>query len=319
MGTAIYLAVLFLFLTSGMASARWVIPIRWKRGADRILTLCLYLLLFFMGVKTGLIENIETKLAQIGLLALLVAGFTAAGSTITVILVRRLVVAITKAERSDPPSEGPSLELGKRVMSFLEHMRDPARLLLCVVSGAFLAAATPLFAWYSDTITEYLLYLLLFFVGVQMVQDETDIISVLKDPVSLILPLCTIVGTIGASFLVGLITDLTRAEALALGAGFGWYSLSGVLISELGDPLLGSVAFLSNLFRESIAFIAIPLLAGYGQRHAGISVGGATSMDVTLPMVEKSCGTEYVPISIAHGVILTLIVPFLVPFFYTSL
>jgi uncharacterized membrane protein YbjE (DUF340 family) len=85
----------------------------------------------------------------------------------------------------------------------------------------------------------------------------------------------------------------------------------------LGDPILGSVAFLSNLFRESIAFLSVPFLASFAQKRAGISVCGATSMDVTLPIVEKNCGPEYVPLSLAHGIILTLIVPFLVPFFYS--
>jgi len=59
-------------------------------------------------------------------------------------------------------------------------------------------------------------------------------------------------------------------------------------------------------------------LAGFGKQRAAISVCGATSMDVTLPMVEKFCGVDYVPLSLAHGILLTLVVPFLVPILYAS-
>ncbi|MCF7943275.1 MAG: lysine exporter LysO family protein, partial [Spirochaetia bacterium] len=44
----------------------------------------------------------------------------------------------------------------------------------------------------------------------------------------------------------------------------------------------------------------------------------ATSMDVTLPMVEKFCGVNYVPLALAHGIILTIIVPIIVPILYAS-
>jgi len=151
-----------------------------------------------------------------------------------------------------------------------------------------------------------------------MVQGKTDLISVLKNPISLALPLLTIFGTLLGSSIIPLFFDIDLSEALAVGAGFGWYSLSGVLISDLGDPVLGSIAFLSNLFRESAAFLLIPLLAGFGKQRAAISVCGATSMDVTLPMVEKFCGVDYVPLSLAHGILLTLVVPFLVPILYAS-
>lgn len=310
MDTLLYLLVLFAFLTAGMITAKTVIPRSWSGAVDNLLSLCLYLLLFFMGVRTGLIEDIAEKLTMIGSLALLFAALNAAGSAVMVILLGYLV-----RHRSIDVSEERLQESGEK-NSLLSHLKEPAKLLLCVISGALLAAFTPLFSWFSDSVADILLYLLLYFVGVQMYQSDTDVIGVFKDPRSLLLPLGTITGTLLSSLLVPLFVDIQIFESLAISSGFGWYSLSGVLISELGDPVLGSVAFLSNLFRESIAFLVIPLLAGFGKEYAAISVGGATSMDVTLPIVEKSCGTSYVPLSLAHGILLTLVVPFLVPLFY---
>ena len=313
MGTIWYLLTLFAFLAAGMVSARLVISARWSPAVDRLLTLSLYLLLFFMGVRTGLIDDIEQKLSMIGGLALLFAALTAFGSVFVVLLLKRLFHH-EQAAGQEGTLKGDGG--GRTAGSFLSHFKDPLQLFLCVAAGALLAYFTPVFSWFTDSITNIMLYLLLFFVGVQMVQNNTDVLGVLKDPVSILLPAATVVGTLAGSSLIPLFTELRMYEALAIGSGFGWYSLSGVLITELGDPVLGSVAFLSNLFRESIAFLMIPLLASYNKRHAAISIAGATSMDVTLPIIEKCDGTGYVPLSIAHGVILTLIVPFLVPFLY---
>ncbi|MCF7940270.1 MAG: lysine exporter LysO family protein [Spirochaetia bacterium] len=322
METIIYLLTLFAFLAAGMLSARIIIPRTWTSLVNRALSLCLYLLLFFMGVRTGLIEDITEKLSMIGELAFLFAAVTVAGSAFTVILLGFLVRTGEKegpvpalaagASAPEPVVPGPV----PASAGILGHLKEPLRLLLCVVAGAVLALLTPLFSWFNDSITNTTLYVLLFLVGVQMIQSNTDMISVFKNPISILLPIGTVAGSLVASCLIPLVSEVSLFESLSIASGFGWYSLSGVLIAELGDPILGSVAFLSNLFRESIAFLMIPLLASYGKKHAAISVGGATSMDVTLPIIEKSCGAAFVPLSLAHGILLTLIVPFLVPLFY---
>jgi uncharacterized membrane protein YbjE (DUF340 family) len=100
---------------------------------------------------------------------------------------------------------------------------------------------------------------------------------------------------------------------MALNAGFGWYSLSGVLIADLGDPILGAAAFFANLLRETTAFVFVPALRLLGRHESGIGLCGATSMDVTLPVLEDTWGAGVVPLAVAHGVIVSTLVPFLVP------
>jgi len=320
----VYLGLLFAALLLGAAAAGVkLIPQKAEKIIDLLLTICLYALLFSMGIKTGLIENIGSKLSMIGLTALAFALLTAGGSLLIVLisgyvylLFRKSRFKATKVQNRERKNTAANKK--KSFINIISHLKEPALLISIVVVGATAAATTNLFSWFSDSITEWLLYVLLFLVGVQMVHGKTDLLSVLKNPISLALPLLTIVGTLAGSSIIPLFFDINLSEALAVGAGFGWYSLSGVLISDLGDPLLGSIAFLSNLFRESTAFLLIPLLAGFGKQRAAISVCGATSMDVTLPMVEKFCGVDYVPLSLAHGILLTLVVPFLVPVLYAS-
>jgi len=324
MEMVVYLGLLFAALLGGAAAAAVkLLPQKTEKVIDFLLTVCLYALLFSMGIKTGLIENIGSKLSMIGLTAVAFALVTTGGSLIIVLITGYIYYLIRKscyAAVKTPGDDGtkPISNQKKSIVNIISHLKEPALLIGIVIVGATAAASTELFSWFSDSITEWLIYVLLFLVGVQMVHGKTDLISVLKNPISLALPLLTIVGTLAGSSIIPLFFDITLSESLAVSAGFGWYSLSGVLISDLGDPVLGSIAFLSNLFRESMAFLLIPLLAGFGKHRASISVCGATSMDVTLPMVEKFCGVDYVPLSLAHGILLTLVVPFLVPLLYAS-
>ncbi|MDO1895389.1 LysO family transporter, partial [Escherichia coli] len=57
-------------------------------------------------------------------------------------------------------------------------------------------------------------------------------------------------GLINASILA-----LPIDTALAMASGFGWYSLSGILLTGSFGPVIGSAAFFNDLSRELIAIM----------------------------------------------------------------
>ena len=126
----------------------------------------------------------------------------------------------------------------------------------------------------------------------------------------------TILSSFMWAALASLFINVPLHEVLAIGSGFGWYTLSGTLFTKMGSPLLGTVAFLSDLFRGISALMLIPLISRFGYSNATIAISGSAALDVTLPVVEKYCGTDYVPFAVLMGGITTLVVPFLSPFFY---
>lgn len=73
-----------------------------------------------------------------------------------------------------------------------------------------------------------------------------------------LLPLCTIGGTLTACALASLLTPHSVAEGMAVGAGFGYYSLSGILITGSKGAELGTVALLSNIIRELLTLLGAP-------------------------------------------------------------
>jgi len=59
---------------------------------------------------------------------------------------------------------------------------------------------------------------------------------------------------------------------------------------DLGGMKLGAIAFLANLFREIVTFFVLPVVAKYFGGVTSIAPGGATTMDVTLPLIQRVSG-----------------------------
>ncbi|MDD4513985.1 lysine exporter LysO family protein [Massilibacteroides sp.] len=177
----------------------------------------------------------------------------------------------------------------------------------------------------EQNFTVYVLYFLMFQVGLSIGSDKKlkEILSSIR-PHLLLVPMATIVGTLIASALVSLlISRWSMYDCLAVGSGFAYYSLSSILITELKEASLGvqvaaelgTIALMANIFREIIALLGAPLFVKYFGRLAPICAGGATTMDTTLPVITRYCGKDMVFISIFHGILVDLSVPFFVPFF----
>ena len=134
----------------------------------------------------------------------------------------------------------------------------------------------------------------------------------------MLLPLLTVLGTLaGCAAVAWLLPERHLAGCLAIGSGFGYYSLSSIFITEMKGAELGTIALLANIMREIITLLCAPLLARWFGPLAPISVGGATSMDTTLPIITRAAGEEYSVVAVFHGVAVDFSVPFLVTFFCT--
>lgn len=130
----------------------------------------------------------------------------------------------------------------------------------------------------------------------------------------LVAPLVAVIGTLTGVALASLVLPSIRVrEALAVGAGFGYYSLSSILVTQLRGEALGVVALLANILRELVTLVLAPLMARLFGPLGPVVAGGATAMDTTLPVIVKSSGLEYTMVAVWSGLILSLLVPFLIP------
>ena len=173
----------------------------------------------------------------------------------------------------------------------------------------------------THNLSMYILYVLMFQVG-----SNENLKGMLAHftPKMLIIPLGTIVGTLLFSALASLLlSQWSVFDCMAVGSGFAYYSLSSILITQFKEPSLGlqlatelgTIALLTNIFREMMALLGTPLIRKCFGRFAPISAAGVNSMDVLLPSILRYSGKDMMPIAILHGVLIDLSVPVFVSFF----
>lgn len=191
-----------------------------------------------------------------------------------------------------------------------------AALVLGVLWGSFGPVGTPL-DLISDN-SELILYALMFFVGISIGLNKTILQKIREYHIKVfIIPFGIVVGSVAAGVVCGLLTGVDARNGAAIAGGMGWYSLAGVMLTEMAGAQMGSVAFLSNLMREMLSFFSIPWISRHLNYYSCIAPAGATSEDTTLSMMVRYTSEEVVVMSVFNGIICSAVVPVLIRLCYS--
>ncbi len=190
----------------------------------------------------------------------------------------------------------------------------PALLVGSLLTGLLLSSVD-LHGITSDEVSPFVDYFLLIFVFTVSVDVgaglDRKIVSTLGRD-ALLLSLGTVAGSVLVGLAFSFVPSLGLRGSMAVALGMGWYTLDGPLVTASLGALAGATGFLSNFLREFFTFIAYPIFRRRLGGRSSISLGGATTMDTTLTVISGVSGQEVGALSFLHGVIITLIVPFLV-------
>ncbi|MEH6444073.1 MAG: lysine exporter LysO family protein [Oceanospirillaceae bacterium] len=273
---------------------------------DQALKWLTFSMLGLIGYGIGSLEDLQTKLYEAGFIALVLFGFIGLLNISFLMLSGRFFCEQRKLNK---------IAVGKAPISFSwATFSDSIQTVVWVFVGGLLGYFTDGFFHQVDTFVTWMLYLLLFLVGQQLHRANYKLRSLFLNVQGLIIALFTLVSTLIAGAVGAWVLDLPVYQGLAVVSGFGWYSLSGIILSDLGYPLLGTTAFLLDIAREVFALMLIPLLSKLNS-HCGVGFSGATAMDFTLPMLGKFHGASIIPTAIASGFVLSILVPILIPLF----
>lgn len=268
---------------------------------NRLLSWIVYVILFLMGVSLAFLDNLASNLLDI---------FHYSAVSVIVILLCN-AAALLWLERSLPWRHNHRQEkLPSRLAMALESLK----LCFVVVAGFLLGLTGWAFLRHATEASEYTLIFLLLLVGVQLRNSGMTLKQIVLNRRGMIIAVVIVLSSLAAGIINAFILDLPIKTGLAMASGFGWYSLSGILMTESYGPVIGSATFFNDLIRELLAIVLIPGLMAKS-RSTALGLCGATSMDFTLPVLQRSGGVEIVPAAIVHGFILSLLTPLLMALF----
>lgn len=294
-----WLIVVFLVLGAVLGWTS-LIPRRFDRLAARLTLAGLVLLLFLMGAMIGSNASVLAHIGQLGLKAALIALLAVAGSVVVT-----WAVFGRQREREVAATGAPA------------GSHDLTLIVLASVATGILAGRFAIPAGWRpalDTLSTAALCLLLLGIGIDLGHNQTVWERLRAGGLRLALvPVCIALGTLAGAALAAPLTGLRLGNALAVGAGFGWYSLSGVILARISGPEIGALAFLTNVIRELLAVVLIAPIARRLGHITAVAPAGATAMDTTLPIVARATGAETAIVSFVSGAVLSSLVPLLVP------
>lgn len=166
--------------------------------------------------------------------------------------------------------------------------------------------------WISDYILNGSLLVLLFVMGAAFSMDREAGARMRRVGVRiLVVPFAVALGSIVGGLVGGLVLGISVGGAMAVSAGFGWYTLTGPLLGQLLGAQWGALGFVANFMRELLTILTVPWTCRFG-KSVSVAFGGATSMDTTLGVIVRYCGAEALITSFSSGFILSVLAPFAV-------
>ena len=325
-----FLVILFIFLgilsgvlsrklSTGARISHTDVAARWQ---GRIVTWLIWLLLFLLGIEVGSNEMIVRSLPTLGVEALLLSSAATLGCCVLAWMLWRVsknntvqenAKNETSADKEGNPAEKEGLQ-GSSLIRGLKVMKGSLIVVGFFIIGLLGGIEKMVPSWLLDGDVSFVaLCGLLLFVGLGIglnpeMKKEVRSLS----PRMALLPVVTIIGSWLGALLIWTVLHRTLSDCMAINSGFAYYSLSSIFITEYRGAELGTIALLANIIREMLTLLGAPLMARWFGPLAPISVGGATTMDTTLPILSQTLGQRYIALSIYHGFVVDFTVPFLV-------
>ncbi len=270
--------------------------------ADKGLTYLVFIILTLIGIELSQVEGLSNQLGEIALYVTVLSILTVGTGLFGLMLFDRLRPWHAKQSSAKTQQHRVSI-------------RGSLIQVICVVLGMIIGYFLPENYMPPDITMTIMLMILILLVGIGLKGSGITLKEVLLNQrgveMSIIFTLAVLAG--GLLFAL-LFTDVSWTKGLALASGFGWYSLSAIVMTDAYGAIWGSVALFNDLIREFFALIFIPVFMRK-YPSAAVGLGGATSFDFTLPIIQQSGGLKVVPLAISFGFIINIVSPVLMVVF----
>lgn len=190
-------------------------------------------------------------------------------------------------------------------------------IIITLIGGIFAGYFVPEgISFFINSFSSVLLMILIFSVGIDIGLNKQVFEQIKKMGFKILLiPFAVALGSLAGGVLLSIFLPQSLKECLAISSGLGWYSLSGILMTEAGNPIGGTISFIANVAREILTFLVVPFIAKHINYYCAIAPAGATAMDTTLAVISRNTNGKIAVIAFTSGVTLTAVIPVLIPLF----
>ncbi|WP_201589999.1 lysine exporter LysO family protein [Psychrobacter fozii] len=270
--------------------------------ADKGLSYLVYLILALIGIELSQVEGLGSQVAEIALYV----------AVLSVLTIGSGLLALMIFDNMRPwQAKKPSVKSKEHRVSIRGSLAQVVCVLIGMVIGYFLPAN---YMPPENTMTVMLMILILL-VGIGLKGSGITLKEVLLNKRGVEMSVVFTIAVLAGGLIFALMfSDVSWTKGLALSSGFGWYSLSAIVMTDAYGAVWGSVALFNDLVREFFALIFIPVFMRK-YPSAAVGLGGATSLDFTLPIIQQSGGLKVVPLAISFGFIINIVSPVLMVLF----
>ena len=270
--------------------------------ADKGLSYLVFVILTLIGIELSQVEGLGSQVGEIALYV----------TVLSILTIGTGLVGLMAFDYLRPWQAQPSNTKSK------EHrvsIRGSLVQVICVVIGMVIGYLLPVDYMPPENTMTAMLMVLILLVGIGLKGSGITLKEVLLNrrgvEISVIFTMSVLVGGL---FFALIFTEVSWTKGLALASGFGWYSLSAIIMTDAYGAVWGSVALFNDLIREFFALLFIPVFMRK-YPSAAVGLGGATSLDFTLPIIQQSGGLKVVPLAISFGFIINIVSPVLMVLF----
>lgn len=310
----VFIVVVLAGIALGYALPVW----NWLKRALSVLQFALlFVLMFLMGMTIGQDPLLKNYILTVGLQALVMTIAVIAGSVAVTLALQK--VFFRRGHRFDLFYEeienAPKQSMLKLTLIIVACMLAGY---LAVVLGRETAVVAFLLT-HSARFVFLFLCIMVFGSGIDIGLHKSFLSDIRKSGIAILLvPTGTMLGSILAAIVVGFVLRIAPMKAAAAASACGWYTLSGVLLSNI-EPRLGALAFLLNLMREMLTPLAAPFISKRFGPFAAVSPAGCTAMDTMLGIITRCTSPAMAIIAFANGAILSCAVPGILSFFVRAI
>ncbi len=270
--------------------------------ADKGLSYLVFVILTLIGIELSQVEGLGSQIGEIALYVTVLSILTIGTGLFGLMLFDRL-----RPWQAKQPS---AKSKAHRV-----SIRGSLVQVICVAIGFIIGLFLPASLMPHENTMTVMLMLLILLVGIGLKGSGITLKEVLLNQRGVEMSIIFTVAVLVGGLLFALIfSEVSWTKGLALASGFGWYSLSAIVMTDAYGAIWGSVALFNDLIREFFALIFIPVFMRK-YPSASVGLGGATSLDFTLPIIQQSGGLKVVPLAISFGFIINIVAPVLMVVF----